>query len=68
MVNICGRSKMPDVSMCEGTNCSNKESCYRFTAKPNPYRQAYFIQIPLKLDGTCDYFMRNAEWQERGQC
>jgi hypothetical protein len=41
--------------MCKGTNCPHKESCYRFTAKSNKYRQAYFIEPPIK-DGKCDMY------------
>jgi len=40
--------------MCPGTNCPHKESCYRFTAKPNEY-QSFFIDSPIKK-GKCDYF------------
>lgn len=32
---------MPDISMCSNTECELKNECYRFKAKPNPYRQAY---------------------------
>ena len=32
---------MPDISMCSNSKCELKENCYRFIAKPNPYRQAY---------------------------
>jgi len=42
---------MPDITMCPGTNCPHKESCYRFTAKPSDY-QAYFIEPPIKF-GKC---------------
>ena len=47
--------------MCVGTNCPQKESCYRFTAKPNEYRQAWFTESPIK-DGKCEYYWgKNAE-------
>ena len=47
--------------MCMGTNCPQKEACYRFTAKPNQYRQSYFIEPPLK-EGKCEmYWGKNAE-------
>lgn len=32
---------MPDISMCDNISCPLKETCYRFKATPNPYRQAY---------------------------
>lgn len=52
---------MPDITMCSGEGCPFKESCYRFTAKPNEYRQSYFVEPPIK-DGKCDhYWGENAE-------
>lgn len=52
---------MADITMCPGTNCPHKESCYRFTATPNEYRQAYFVDPPIK-DGKCEYYWgENAE-------
>lgn len=35
-----------DITMCNGGNCPNKESCYRYTAIPNTYWQSYFIGYP----------------------
>lgn len=32
---------MPDIAMCKDTLCKSKETCYRFKAIPNKYRQAY---------------------------
>ena len=43
--------------MCEGKGCPFKESCYRFTAKPNEHRQSYFINEPIK-NGECEYYLR----------
>lgn len=52
---------MPDITLCKGTDCPQKEKCYRYTAKPNEYRQAYFINPPIK-DGKCEmYWGDNAE-------
>lgn len=39
---------MSDITMCEGTGCPFRDSCYRFTAEANPYRQSYFMEVPLK--------------------
>ena len=44
----------PDISMCPGTGCKVKETCYRYTATPG-MRQSYFITPPLNEDDTCDY-------------
>ena len=52
---------MADITMCLGTNCPQKETCYRFTAKRNEYRQSYFIEPPFK-EGKCEmYWGENAE-------
>lgn len=45
----------PDITLCQGTNCPHKETCYRFTATPNEYRQAYFTEAPIK-DGKCEMY------------
>lgn len=53
---------MADITMCPGTNCPHKEKCYRFTAKPCEYWQAYFTEPPIK-DGKCEYYWgENAEF------
>lgn len=39
---------MSDICKCEGTGCPMSSSCYRFTAEANPYRQSYFMEVPLK--------------------
>jgi hypothetical protein len=49
---------MPDITMCSGDNCPAKETCYRFTAIPNEWRQSYFMEAPIKGDNTCEYFMK----------
>jgi hypothetical protein len=50
----------PDITMCPGTNCPQKEKCYRFTARPSDY-QSYFMKAPIK-DGKCEYYWgENAE-------
>lgn len=46
---------MPDITMCKGEGCPAKELCYRYTAKPNEYRQSYFVEPPYK-DDECDHF------------
>ena len=51
---------MPDITMCPGTNCPHKETCYRFTAWIGEY-QSWFIEAPIK-DDKCDYYWgENAE-------
>lgn len=50
---------MPDISMCIGNDCTKKEKCYRFKAKPCEYAQSYFCDPPFEIkDGVleCGYF------------
>lgn len=49
---------MPDISMCTGEDCKLRDTCYRFTAKPNEFMQSYFGKSPIKDDGTCDYLYK----------
>lgn len=51
---------MPDISMCEGGKCPQKHTCYRYTAVPNEYRQAYFVTPPYQMDG-CPYYWKMEE-------
>ncbi len=51
---------MPDVAMCFGTNCPLKETCYRYKAKPNEYRQSYLAEPPIK-EGKCEYYWKTSE-------
>ena len=44
---------MADITMCEGEGCPLRDNCYRFTAKPNPDRQSYFVETPVSQDGKC---------------
>lgn len=47
---------MPDITMCHGGECPQKGTCHRHVARPNPYRQSYFVDPPYKEDGTCEYY------------
>ena len=50
---------MPDICMCNGGKCPNKEHCYRFTATPSEYRQVYFSNPPYEEGEPCRYFTPN---------
>jgi len=50
--------------MCEGLTCPRKQQCYRYTAPKNDYRQAYFSQMPLEKDNSCEHFTDNSEWKK----
>ena len=45
---------MPDITKCTGEGCTKKDTCYRFTSKPDIY-QSYFKDPPIK-DGECEYY------------
>lgn len=47
---------MPDISMCLKRECPKAETCYRFRAEPNPYRQAYADFRPLNEHGCSSYY------------
>ncbi len=47
---------MPDITMCDDTDCPRFKECYRAQAEPTPSWQSYFETSPRK--GTeCAYFM-----------
>ena len=47
---------MPDISMCQGTNCNLKDNCYRFKAEPSKFRQSWFCKSPNLDPYYCDYY------------
>ena len=49
---------MADITMCSGEKCPLKQMCYRHTAKPNEFRQAYFMEPPVS-EGECEHFWRD---------
>lgn len=62
---------MPDITMCQGRDCPMKESCYRFTATPDPM-QSYFIIPPCAKKDTlanvysdCDFYLDNSKKQPK---
>lgn len=58
---------MPDITMCTGGECLNKLMCYRYTAKPSEYRQAYFVTPPFvkKMGGSsCEHYVGNRLWAD----
>lgn len=53
---------MPDITMCSGQNCPLKESCYRYKAKPDEYRQSYFTEPPYDREySKCDMYWQTAD-------
>jgi hypothetical protein len=60
---------MPDIAMCYGSIgakiCPLKDQCYRHTAERDEY-QSIFAELPLKEDGSCEYFWDNKEYPPEG--
>ena len=49
----------PDISMCDNKTCPLRNTCYRFIAEPNPYRQSYGdFRWKSEEEGkvTCDHY------------
>ncbi len=53
---------MPDYCMCKGDDCAQRNKCFRFRARPNRYRQSYFMDVP---GPECEHFMDIERWPER---
>lgn len=56
---------MPDISMCSNAHCADRALCYRFTATPNEWRQAYAAFAPAPGARRCDDFVPNAGQERR---
>ena len=52
---------MADITKCEGINCNQTNTCYRYIAKANPYSQSYFEKTPVLKDGQCEMFWDTRE-------
>ena len=50
---------MPDISMCQNKECKFKKECYRFTAKPSEFMQAYAEFNCKDKEGADTYFWSN---------
>ena len=53
---------MADITMCIGTNCPLKETCYRYRAVKDNYRQSMFVEVPFKITPMntieCKYYWK----------
>jgi len=47
---------MSDITKCKGKGCELKETCYRFKANTNEFRQSYFSKEPNTKIDKCVYF------------
>ena len=52
---------MPDISMCDNTQCPSKEYCYRFTAIPSKFMQSYASFTLEDDEMSCSYFYHNGK-------
>jgi hypothetical protein len=50
---------MQDITKCKGDTCPQKETCYRFTSKPDTYRQSYFVKPPFTKKKKCEHYWRD---------
>lgn len=52
---------MPDITMCSGGTCPQKNTCFRYLAKPHPHRQSYFT-TPPNNGMKCDYYGQHKDY------
>lgn len=49
---------MPDFSMCLDHKCPSRESCHRYTAIPDGYRQCFADFEREKGEEKCEYYWK----------
>ena len=57
---------MPDISMCDNKTCPLRNTCYRFIAKADPWRQAYGeFKWKSEEEGnvTCEHYWDSAPYK-----
>ena len=47
---------MADISMCDNRLCTIKETCWRFKAPVNEFRQSYLVDQRQDKDGKCEMY------------
>jgi hypothetical protein len=47
---------MPDISMCQNTDCPKHKTCWRFNAPRNLQWQA-FAEFKPDSEGNCDFYI-----------
>ena len=50
---------MADITMCLNKKCPKNVLCYRYTAKPNEYRQSYSDFKPELGEDVCNNYIPN---------
>ena len=56
---------MADITKCSDEECPINDTCYRYTAEPNEYYQSYFVNTPIKEDGSCDHYWHRCKHTPR---
>ena len=54
---------MADITKCSGDYCELRETCFRYKAKDNAYRQSYFVNQPNANSYDCDMY-----WEYCSKC
>jgi hypothetical protein len=55
---------MPDITMCQNKLCPSKDTCYRFTATPDKYLQAWADFKPLNpWEDKCSSYIEDRRKQ-----
>ena len=53
---LVGLGPVPSTRGVKTRACPQRDTCYRFTAKPSEFRQSYFMHAPFTEDG-CEHYM-----------
>lgn len=48
---------MPDIAMCKGCGCPQRERCHRYTAAPSRFQTFYAIPPYDHVTGECHAFV-----------
>lgn len=49
---------MVDIAVCDRRDCPKKDSCFRYLAERDEFRQTYLIIDSLKVDDNCEHYWR----------
>jgi hypothetical protein len=54
------RASMPNITMCKNKLCPSKDTCYRFTATPDKYLQAWADFKPFNpWEDKCGWYVED---------
>jgi hypothetical protein len=51
---------MPDITKCNNEECPKKDTCYRYTSKPDEMQS--YSKFKPNDDGQCEYFWENTQY------